>query len=332
MNIGGYEVTMEIEDHPEEKRRFMKKYPRFEPKVRDSTSIQTVKTCPRKYFFQIVLGRVPKEDAPYFPWGSAYHKFREVLERVYGFGHEAPKKFEEAHAAEAFAAAAEAGLAYWKKNGRDQEPDSKYAFMTTERLLKSFVHAYKHWSREKMQGRIEVIAVEFPFNVRLADGSFTSGRGDQLIRWNGKPWGRDFKTSSVDMNFYSRRIEPNDQFTRYTLAEGKLAGEQLQGQFIEVLYNSKPTKSDPKGPSIFELTTSRTTWQLNQFEHEQTIINKTLEVYRETDTYPMHEPACPFCPFHSVCTKPTEGAMMAQLEAHFVVRPWDNTKVGVDDA
>jgi hypothetical protein len=200
--------------------------------------------------------------------------------------------------------------------------------MTTERLMKSFVHAFRHWTREKQQGRIEVLAVEQPFNVQLADGSFTSGKADQIIRWNSKVWGRDFKTSSSDSGFYSRRLEPNDQFTRYTLAEGKLVGEQIQGQFIEMLYNAKPTKSDTKGPSIIELTTSRTTYQLKQFEEEQAVWNSVLDVYRKNDVWPMAEPSCPFCPFHSVCSKPSEGAMMAQLEMHFNVRPWDNTRIG----
>jgi hypothetical protein len=324
-----YDVTMEIEEHlPPEKRRFMAKYPRFEPKIRDSTSIRSLKTCPRKYFYEIVLGRVPKETPPYFAWGSAYHTFREVLEVNYGYGHDAPPRYDETKGADAYVLAAQAGLAYWKKHGRDQDTDSKYAFMTTERLLKSFMHAFKHWAREKQQGRIVVLAVEQPFNVQLADGSFTSGKADQIIRWNSKIWGRDFKTSSSDSGFYQRRLEPNDQFTRYTVAEGKLVGEQIQGQFVEMLYNANPTKKDTKGPSIIELTTSRTTYQLKEFEHEQTVINRVLEIYRETDTWPMFDPACPFCPFHSVCAKPSEGAMMAQLETHFNVRPWDNTRIG----
>ena len=331
MNIGGYEVTMEIEEHlPVEQRKLMAKYPRFEPKIRDHTSVNTFKTCPRKYFYQIVLGRVPHEEPPYFAWGSAYHKFREKLELVYGFAHDRPAKYDEARANDAFVEAVQVGMDYWKKHGKDQDADSKFAFMTRERLMKSFIHAFKHWSREKQQGRIEVIAVEQAFNVRLEDGSFTSGRFDQIIRWNGKIWGRDFKTSSSDSGFYSRRLEPNDQFTRYTLAEGKLIGEQIQGQFVEMLYNANPTKKDPKGPSIIELTTSRTTYQLAQFEKEQGTINRMLQVCREEDSWPMFEPTCPFCPFHSVCSKPSEGAMMAQLETHFKVRPWDNTKVGVD--
>ena len=326
------EIHMEIEEHlPKTERRFMAKYDRYEPKIRDSTAIRSLKSCPRKYFFEIVLGRTSKETAIYFAWGSAYHLFREVLEKQYGYGHNRPAVFDEEKAKEAFAIAAMEGTNYWKKHGQDQDVNSKYSFATMGRLLKSFMAAFEHWKKEKMQGRIEVIAVEQPFNVQLADGSYTSGKADQIIRWSGKLWGRDFKTSSKDVAFYSRQLEPNDQFTRYTLAEGKLAGETIRGQFVEVLYNSKPTKNKENGPEIHEFTTSRTPYQLEQFEHEQTIINRQLALYRETDTYPMHEISCPFCPFHSVCSKPNEAAMMAQLEMHFKVRPWDNTRIGMDD-
>jgi len=323
----GLGVTMELEDHPV--RIFMPKYNRYEPKIRDSTSIKSWKTCQRKYFYEIVLGFSSRETPPYFAWGSAYHKFREVLEVAYGFGHGKPEKFDDTKAAEAYVAATQAGLAYWKKHGREQpqDPKNKYAFMTTERLLKSFIEAFKHWSLEKKQGRIEVIAVEQAFNVQLSDGSSTSGRADQIVRWNGRLWGRDWKTTSKDTAFYTRQLEPNDQFTRYTLAEGKLSGEQIQGQFVEVLYNANATKNDTKGPKIIEFTTSRTPQQLAIFEREQIFINKQLELNRMYDIWPMHEPACPFCPFHSVCSRPTEAGMMAQLEQHFKIAPWDNTRV-----
>ncbi len=322
------EVTMELEEHPN--KRFMAKYDRYEPKIKDSHAIQQVKVCPRKYFLQIVLAFQSKEKPPYFEWGTAYHKFRETLEREYGFGHNKPKVYDPDKARESFTVATNVGVNYWRKNGRDQDVNSKYGYMTTNRLMQSFVAAFKHWETEKKQGRIEVIAIEQAFNVKLEDGSYTSGRADQIIRWNGKAWGRDFKTSSQDREFFSRRLEPNDQFTRYTVAEGKLTGEIVQGQFIEVLYNAKSTKNKENGPEVYTLTTSRTAYQLAQFEKEQATINDVLEVYRKNDVWPQHESSCPFCPFHSVCTKPTEAGMMAQLEAHFDIRPWDNTKVGVD--
>lgn len=324
-----FEVTMELELHPLVS--FMKRFNRYEPKIKDSHSIKLLKECPRKFFYEIVLGFVTTEKYVVFAWGTSYHKFRETLERSYGLGPDAPASFDNAKAMDACLAAVNAGLGYWRKHGADQEIGSKFGFMTAERLVSSFKVAYKHWVLEKQRKQIEVIAVEQAFNVALRDGSRTSGRFDQLVRWNGALWGRDFKTTSKDSAWYARQLEPNDQFTRYTLSGSKLAGEQVQGILVELLYNGNPTKNDKKGPTIIELTTSRTQAQLDEFEREQAVINRVLQVYRETDTWPMHEGTCPYCQFHSVCTRASEADMMGQLEQHFVVRPWDNTKVGVTE-
>jgi hypothetical protein len=322
------QVTMEIEDVPT--RRFMAKYQRFEPKLRDATAVSTYKTCARKYFFQLVLGRVPREEEVYFAWGSAYHVFRYVLEKEYGYGPDKPAKFDEAKSIEAFLVAQKEGVAYWKAKSVAPAPGSKWEFMTTERLIKSFVVAFKHWKREKLQCRIEVIAIEQAFNIQMPDGSHRAGRADQMVRWNRKLWGRDFKTTTKDTKFFSRMLEPSEQFTGYTYSEAKLAGEPVEGQFVEVLYNAKDTKNKKHGPEILELTTARTPWQLEEFENDQMMVNQMIKLNRDADRWPMFEPACPFCPYHSVCIKPTEQAMMAQLEMHFRVRPWDCTKVNGD--
>lgn len=321
-------VTMETHDHPN--KTFMAKYNRYEPVILDHTAMIAAKNCLRLYFYQIVLGRRPKEEAIYFAWGSAYHMFRHVLEDTYGFGPRLPAKYDPEKAKQAYAEAAMAGVAYWKKHGKDQEIESKYSFMTVARLLKSFMTAFKHWEREKQRGAVIVIAVEQPFNVQLPDGSHRSGRADQIVRWGGKVWGRDFKTSSKDGAFYQRQLDPNEQFTGYTYAETQLAGEIVQGQLIEVLYNSKPTKNKENGPEILEFTASRTTYQINTWEKEHMFYKRIIDTCRAEDTWPMMEVGCTFCPFHSVCKQPSESSMMYQLETSFTVQPWDNTKVGHD--
>lgn len=295
---------MEIIKPP--KQEFMKKYPRHEPLIKDHTSIHAAKTCMRKYFYQIVIAKIPKQDAIYFAWGSAYHKFREVLELTADVGE-----------------AGLEGLRVWQeKQGANPPVGHKFEFLTQARLMKSFKIAYEHWLEEKKRKRIEVIAVEQPFNVQLADGTATSGRFDQIVRWGGKLWGRDFKTSSKEGIFYSRSLEPNDQFTRYTFAETKLSGEKVQGQIVEVLYNSKK-----EGPRITSYTASRSQYQLDQWEKESITFNKMIDLCREEDTWPMQEVSCPFCPYHSVCKLPSEAAQMAKLDAEYITRPWDNTKV-----
>lgn len=311
--------------------RWMKRFHRYEPVILDHTARKQWKTCPRLYFFNIVLGFNPKGDNIVLTWGSAYHKFRERLEILYGVGHERPPRFDEEKAQAAFAQAAMEATTWFKKHAEAQPPGGKWDFMTEGRLVKSFITAFKHWKREKLQGAIEVIAVEQPFNVQVTDGLSISGRADQIIRWLGKIWGRDFKTTSKDTEFVKRNLEPSDQFTGYTLGEALLSGESVQGQFVEYLYNAKPTKKDEKGPEITETQTSRTKWQLEEFAADLIQISKHMAISREEDRYPMHEIACPFCPFHSVCRQPTEGAMMAQLEAHYTVRPWDNARIGEEE-
>ena len=323
------DVKMELEPVPT--RRFMARLDRYEPLIRGSSTNRLWKTCPRLYFLQVVLGYIPKEKEIVFLWGTSYHHFRYILELRYGVGKDAPPKFDEGKGAEAFAEASQQGLAMFKKGNLVAAPGTRFEFMTTERLLKSFIAAYKHWSKEKQQGRVEVIAIEQVCNAQLVDGSWTSIRADQLIRWNSKLWGRDFKTTTKEKDFFARQLEPNDQFTRYTLVESRISGEEVQGQFVELLWNAKPTKNKTNGPEIIELTTSRTPVQLAEWEKDQAIVNEQIAVSRNADRWPMHEIACPFCPFHSVCTKPTENGMMAQLEMHYTVRPWDNTRVGEDD-
>ncbi len=320
------EVTMEI--YRNVKRQFMQEFDRYEPVILDHTATIAAKQCLRKYFYQIVLGRVPKEDAIYFAWGSAYHTYREWLSRSYGVGDDTPKVFDEKKAMEAHTIAVNKGLDYWKSRGRDQDTESKFSWMTAARLLMSFNKAFMHWMAERKNGKIIVIATEQPFNIQLPDGSWRSGTADEIVRWNGQVWGRDFKTTSKDTAFYQRNLSPNEQFTGYTYSEGKLAGTDCQGQIVELLYNSKTLKSKgEQGPEIVSLIASRTKWQLEQWEQDTMFWKKVIDMSREADIYPMTEVSCSFCPYHQVCTSNNEAAMMNQLKSEYVVRPWDNTKI-----
>lgn len=321
-------VTMETHPHPNKK--FMSRFERYEPVVLDHTAMIAAKTCFRKYFYQIVLGRVTKEEAIYFAWGSSYHKFRHLLELEYGIGDNRPPKFDFDKAMDAFTIATNAAMDYWRKHGKDQDTESKYSFMTQARLMKSFKVAFTHWSKEKQQGAIEVLQVEQPFNIQMADGSYRAGRADQIVRWVSKIWGRDFKTSSKNSAFYERYLDPNEQFTGYTWSEAQLAGERVQGQLVELLYNEKPTKYKENGPEIIPLVASRTDYQLNMWEKEHIFYAKLIAECREADTWPMQEVSCPFCPYHNVCKQGSEASQMYQLETQFNVRPWDHTKVGHD--
>lgn len=312
-----------METHKPAIANFMAGFKRHEPVIIDSTAMMAYKTCPRFYFYTMVLGFRPKEDAPYFAFGAAYHKFRESLEREILRG---------VHEIEAFNTALSVAVTYATEHLPKQVSDTKWDFLTVERLRLSCSEAFKHWLAERINGKIKVVAYEQPFTLQMDDGTWIAGRADQIVEWNGAVWGRDFKTSSMTGPWYSRGLEPNDQFTRYTWAESKLHGWnpsdsktqplQVKGQIIEVLHNSKKD-----GPRIEVYTTQRTQSQLRRWELEHHFWKEMIDKSRDEDMYPMNEKACNFCQFHSVCKAPTESGQMSQLKTYFKVQPWDCTNV-----
>lgn len=289
------------------KQVFMAKFQRFEPASRDSTAIMAAKTCLRLFFYTIVLGfREKEKDKPvYFRFGSAYHKHKEVL---YQTGD--------------FKLSIEAASKVW--NNYTPNPDDRFAFMTGPRLLESMMKSYEVYQKEKEQNRIEVVAVEQSFEVVMKDETTRrGGKADQFIKWNGKLWGRDWKTSSKTSKFYDQTIDPNDQFTGYIWGLSRLSGQLVQGLIVDVLFNSKT-----QGPEIKQFTSARTPQQLDRWEDEQIHFEKIISISREADIWPQQEKSCSFCKFRSVCTKSSEAAMMNQLESNFVQKPWDYKTLG----
>jgi PD-(D/E)XK nuclease superfamily len=302
--------------HPVPKREFMPSLERCEPLIPDHSSTKVFRRCPREYFYSMVCGYQPTGTVTVLIWGTAYHKFREVLEK------EQNLELAVLH-----------GMNIWdEQQGRDPLPDTTWGFMTKARLLKSFLVAYKHWQNEKEKKAVEVIAVEAAFNIELPDGSRTSGRADQIVRWNRRLWGRDFKTSSVEQQFYTRTLSPNDQFSRYTYAESQLCGEPIQGQIVEVLFNKADHKTSrgksPTGPEIITHIATRTPSEIRQWVLEAQIENKLIDLCRDNDVWPQNENACRYCAYHQVCKTGEEDSMVQILRSSdYTRRPWVNTDV-----
>lgn len=296
---------METVNYDPAKIRFMPKATRYEPFNQDSTSMKILMECRRKYFYRIVLGRTVRinKNQVILDFGSAYHKFREILE-LKGY-------------ADAVRYIMSVTLPIPPKG-------SKWEYLTDLRLIQSCEVAYHWWLNEKKSNRIEVIAVEQPFNVSIGDGIFISGRADQIVRWNGKLWGRDFKTTSKDKGRFAQEFNPNDQATRYIVGESLLHGQSVQGIIFEAMYNTKTVK-----PNMFVELASRVKYGLDNWDKEQKINNRMLKVLREEDTWPMDtfKNNCTFCEYHQVCQKTSEEAQYATLVQGFDLRPWDHNNV-----
>lgn len=305
---------------------------RKEVTIQDSTAITTFMQCHRKYFYRMVLGYASNKKEPYFAFGSAYHLFREMLERYYLEDEKGDKNM-------MIIKALGKAMELWDKEYVQVPPDSKWIWMNKDRLVASCLLASKKWIEEKNNGYIKVIGIEKPFLITLPDGITIAGRADQIINWKGKIWGRDFKTSSQQGHYYINTLNPNDQFTRYTYAENLLSGYDfnnnsrpiVEGQYIEVLFNRAPTKKDPKGkPEIDVHLAQRTKAELVEWLAEQYTWHEILKLCRERDSWPKNPKSCTFCEYRSVCTAGNEAQQMTQLKNAYKLDRWDCTRSAGD--
>ncbi len=299
---------MKIIEYDPAKIKFLPNMKRSEPFIMDSTAYKGWVECRRKYFYRFVLGKVPigNKYQVILDFGSAYHKFRELLETS------------------GYAVAMKYALSVVLP---EQDPKSKFAFYNGQRLIKTCQKAFEHVQEEKKEGKFEVLAVEQPFNVEVAPGLFTGGRADQIVRWMGKIWGRDFKTTTKDKATFQKQLDPNDQAMRYIVGESKVTGQEVAGIIFEAVYNSKT-----EGPTIYSVLSTRNQWQKEIWLAEQEVVARDLKNARELDIWPMDTAGkCDWCPYHPVCRASSAGSMEGILKQNYKYEPWDHTKIDQND-
>lgn len=333
---------MKLQEVP--KRKMLPQFERFEPLVQDHSAIKLFKTCSRKYFWRIVLGYTAKKQGleTVFSWGTAYHKYREVLELEYirltleqkelkakyvidkiPYTSLSEEKIREA----AHVKATVSAIAVFKP--APLGVGGKWAHYTQANFFRMIGVARKWWEAEKNQKAIEVLGVEMPYNLMMPGGYIIGGRMDQFIRWNGRLWVKDFKTTSKKKEYFIKSLDPNDQATRYIYSLSKLHNQKVDGIYYEVAYTSNEGKKEQKVTKfqMYTFMPGRTESQLETWEREQDIYNDRLIQSRNEDIWPMNEDACSFCDYHPVCTKKTESAMGNTLKQMYLLKPWDHETV-----
>lgn len=190
--------------------------------------------------------------------------------------------------------------------------------------------SFDWWKNEKARRKIEVLAVEQPFNIALPNGEYIGGRADQIIKWNGKIWGRDFKTTSKRIDYFKASLDPNDQATRYVYMESKLhygdaaitEGRLVEGIVFEVLQNMSS-----KEPELQNVLVTKNQFQMEDWERTEIFWHEIIDMCAERDYYPMSETSCSFCDFRKVCQKPSESSQENSLKNDYILSPWDFNKV-----
>jgi len=296
--------------------------------VVDSTSLGEFKTCPRKYYYRMIEGWVPKSTSVHLTFGILLHQGRETYEhaKASGLNHE-----------DSLRAAVRASLAStWdKETGRpwwSNNPDkNRYT------LIRTLVHYLDTFGRDD---RLQTVilsngkpAIELSFKfvpVDLNSGEefksvtgeqiYFSGHLDRIVSLEENQYISDVKTTSSALNsYYFSRYSPDNQFSMYTLAGMAAFQTQISGIICDAIkvkaeFNKFERQLIPRTPD-----------QIHEWLGDTKYYLSLMGRMAEAGRWPQNDKACHFyggCPYRPVCSR-TPGARQTWLEADYTKSIWD---------
>ena len=286
----------------------------------DSTSLGSFKTCPRKYFYEIIWGF--QSSSVHLDFGIWLHQAREEYDKlkVLGFDHEmALKKVLEKTLKKT-----------WNFNlSRPWFSDHKLKNRNT--LLRTIIWYLDAFGKEDPFETLLLTngkpAVELTF--KFSSGIFSSkkeefvfcGHLDRIARApDGELYILDIKTTgqSLGPGFFAG-FSPDNQMTLYTLA-GRIAfGEEVRGVVVDGCQIGADFSRFERQPVLRPLAS------LEEWLQNQKWWLRALEDCALTMEWPQNDKACNMyggCRFRNVCSK-SPGSRKVWLESDFVRKTWD---------
>lgn len=287
----------------------------------DSTSLGEFKTCPRKYYYRMILGYVPRSTSVHLQFGLWLHQGRELYERrkTSGSSHE-----EALHTAIKFLL-----TATWDRaTGRPWWSDHKLKNRYT--LIRTLVwYLDQFGENDPLQTIIlangkPAVELSFKFNMGLLsitdEPIMFSGHLDRLVKFNSGTYVSDVKTTSSTLgsNFFAQ-FTPDNQFSLYTLA-GKIAFETpIAGVIVDACQIAVDFSRFERQLII------RSEAQVDEWLVDSIHWISQMGQAAEQSYWPQNDKACHHyggCPYRPVCSRPP-SARSKWLEVDYVRSTWD---------
>jgi len=279
----------------------------------DSTSLGTLKECPRKYYYTLVEKWRAKSEALPLTYGIMYHSCLEHYARfkAQGMNHDEATRATLRHAYKLTAV-------YDGILGAEPGPDKVFTqWQTTDTrrskatLIRS-VMWYLDQFGDKDPTQTVILAngkpaVELNFKIHLdmvgPDGSpyVFCGHIDRMVIFNEELWVQDHKTTigALDSRYFDR-YTPDNQMSLYTTA-AKVAFEvEAKGCMIDAAQVAVGFTRFRRG------FVHRTPGQLDEFMRDTQYWLKMAEGFAEAQHWPMNDKSCHNyggCKFLQVCNK-----------------------------
>lgn len=292
----------------------------------DSTSLGLLKTCPRKYYYEVIEGWQPNGRALPLVFGIHYHSALETYDkaRAEGESHEVATRTAVRHAMQI----------------QDETVEEiRYMPRTTdctarnrENLVRNiiwYLDQFEHDAATTIIMKNGKPAVELTFKMEIpmptpaGDQMLLCGHMDRVVDFGGEIYVMDHKTTKGTLHDqYWKGYSPNNQVSLYTLASTVVLGERAKGVIISACQLAVGFCRFARRPI------HRTEGQTAEWLDEAQRWILQAQRYAETGYWPMNDTACGLyggCSFRKVCS--ADPAMRGRLlNSDYHKRVWDPMK------
>lgn len=291
----------------------------------DSTSLSTFLQCPKKYYYSVILGRVPIAQSIHLTFGILVHKALETYHKAKHNGQSHQEALR--------------STVYWAMNAtwdhKLNRPwtvpaeDSVGKYKNRYTLLRTIIWYLEEYYNDPLQTAIVdgKPAVELPFTMDSGHLASTGeefrlcGFLDRIAIQQGNYYVTDVKTTNrtVDQSYFNR-FSPDTQMTLYTLAGHTAFGIPVEGVMVDACSVQRE-----KGSFSRQLV-PRSLHQIEEWQEQLIYWLMQLNQCASSSTWPRNDAACEMyggCPYRKVCSKSTQSEADDCLTYEYQSRTWD---------
>lgn len=296
----------------------------------DSTSLGTLKECPRKYQYTMVLGRQPRAESVHLVFGGHYHKALEVYDHMksQGADHSTAQDYALRYCMEA---TVERNGESWRPWNSDDGYKNRW---TLARTVMWYLEQFKDDPLITIQLANGKPAVELSFRYEVdlvaPDGQqfMLCGHIDRLVEdAGGEVFVLDRKTSKNTISADTfKHYSPDNQMGLYDFSAPIVWNVPVQGVIIDAAQIAVTFSRFLRG-TIRKKQSQRDEWYRDALFYLQLAAK-----FAEQEYWPMNDKSCGNyggCPFREICAKP-ESTRELWLKQTTKRRDWDPLKVRGD--
>lgn len=290
----------------------------------NSSSLGTLKECPRKYFYQYIEGWTPKGDGLHFRFGALYHWGLEHYEVLLTQGLSPEDALDEV--------VNDLLLKTW--DGREADgighPWDTSSFgvagskKNRQTLIRSVIWYIDHYNPDPAQTIILDTgkpALELTFTMEIdaltprGEPYLFTGHLDRLVDYGGDKFVVDRKTSGSTLgSYYFEKFSPDNQMSLYPLVSRVVFDVPVSGVILDAAQIAVGFTSFGRGMTL------RSEGQLTEWLHDAVLWLRNAEQFAEASHWPMNDTSChkyDGCEFRKICNKDPQVRHMF-LETDFV--------------